>query len=148
MTSKPTYFILFLVLLFPTSLLAQRITPFTVEPGDVQRRFPGAMDYPEGQWQDVTLVGPVIYSTEPLGSHVPRAKVGIQTWEFSLQEIMPVHEKAQVTFNVEYIPYGFRVMQFRARVTETVDGVIYKGDYTLHDLKLIGKTSNPFHTGE
>ena len=138
----------FVLMLISLSANAQRVTEFTVEPGDVQIRFPGAAEPGAGEWRDVEFVGTVTYSTEPLGSHRSRAKLGLQNWEFELQPDAGVYEKAMFTILVASMPYGFRLMGLQVRVTEVVDGVTYKAPWSNPgQLKIIWRPRRPFHIG-
>jgi len=139
----------FVLLLISLSANAQRVTEFTVDPGDVQIRFPGAAEPGAGEWRDVEFVGPVTYSTEPLGIHRSRAKLGLQNWEFELQPDAGVYEKAMFTILVASMPYGFRAMELQVRGTEIADGVTYKAPWSNPgQLQIIGKPRSPFHIGE
>jgi hypothetical protein len=143
------FLIVVLTLLVSATAHAQRVTSYTIEPDDIEIRFPGAASPGEGDWMPVTLIGAVTYSTEPLRQHKDRVKLGPQTWEAELQEGMAVFEKGIFAISVTHVPQGFRVMELRVRVS-VIDstGAQVKGGWsTPNNLKIVGKPGNPFQTG-
>ena len=129
--------------------MAQRPNDEVVTDEDTQIQFFGAASPGEGDWTNI-VPDSIVYSIEPLSLvHRTKVKLGIQTWEFALQKGvlygMPGYEKVVVTFPVDSIPDGFRVMKFRSRV-RGYDGV----DMLISDwgepnmVKIIGKPGKAF----
>ena len=88
--------ILILILMVLASVAqAQRITDEYVTANDIQIRFPGAAVTGEDVWFSPPVIS-ITYSTVALGTHKSKVKLGLQTWEFELQDGMPVLEKAVV----------------------------------------------------
>lgn len=138
-----------LLLMVSTLAFAQRPNTEYVTDQDVRIRFPGAAVPGEEEWFTPTVIS-ITYSTDPIGPHINKVKLGPQGWEFKLQADMVVYEKCRVVIELLSIPQGFRIMELQVRVREdTSNGTPVPGPWSdANSLKVIGKPGNPFHTGE
>jgi hypothetical protein len=116
---------------------------------DIEIRFLGAADPGAGAWHKPVVVS-IEYSTEPMGEHTDKVKLGSQRWELPLQPVpMEFFEKGVFVIFVSDVEPGFRLMEIRARVRSTAsNGVVVIGDWSgVSHVRVIGKPENPFMTG-
>jgi len=125
-----------LVLLIATNVLAQ-VNSIEVTAEDVELQF--VID-PTEQWRAVDIVS-IENSMEPVGTHNPKGRLGVQTWEFALQVDEPELGKCVVKFNLLSLPASnFRSYIIRVRVRDEV----HVGMWTISDnAKILGPTGKP-----
>ncbi len=138
-----------LVLLFTISTTAygQRLNEEYFTDQDVQIRFPGAMVTGEDVWHSpVVIPESISYSILPMGSHIEKVRLGLQGWEFPLQQDMIVYETCQFIIDVSAIPQGFRIMELRVRIREDfIGGGNLTGPWSAsNSVRIIGKPGKPF----
>ena len=106
--------LLVILLLMALALPAfgQRVNEEIVTESDIQIRFPGAELPGEDGWYQPEFIS-VEYSTEPVGEHKDKGRLGITRWEFDIGD----GEKAIVLINIPTVPPGFRFVQLMARVS-------------------------------
>lgn len=139
---------MFVFLLIVSTTYAQSMNGESVTDRDVEIRFPGAAMDGVGDWYNPAVVS-IAYSILPLGQHGNKVKLGLQGWDFELQAGRIPFEKCYMVIDVPTMPPGFRVMEIRVRVREDDNnGVPLIGPWSdVNNVKIIGKTSNPFRTG-
>lgn len=120
---------------------------------DVEIRFPDAAD-PDGSWYAIAIEQ-ISYLQEPVGTHIPRTKLGPQVWEGLLQADQPELGKVRFTITILALPNvaegnkPARRMDLQFRVREVIEGVVHWivpfSEFNFIDI--IGKPGKPVHLG-
>jgi len=139
----------FIVLMLVCSVcLAQRTNEEYVTDQDVEIRFPGATSSGDDAWHSPVVVS-IGYSPEPVVAlHSDKARLGLQSWEFSLWEFPAAgeSEKCMIVIDVPAMPQGFRVMEIRVRIrADSSNGDVVTGPFSdINSVKIIGRPGVPF----
>lgn len=128
-----------IIVLLMTFLIAPTaFAQITVTNADVELQF--VID-PTGQWRSVDIVS-IEYSFDPVASHNPKGRLGVQVWEFLLQVDEPDLGKCIVTFNLDSLPSPtFRGHIVRIRVR---DGILVS-DWESNNIRVFGNPGKPVY---
>lgn len=135
--------ILFLLLMCFSVICSMSVaqTTIVVTEADVELHHP---DDPDKTWRPVDIID-ITNSIDPVGTHIEKGKLGIQTWEFLLQEDEPVLGKVIVRFNLLSLPASnFRSYIIRVRVRDST----HVSNWVISDpVRILGKPGKASHIG-
>lgn len=136
----------FVALLWVTGVAAQE-PAIVVTAEDVEIRFPTAEDPANSDWHAATVLS-ISYSGEPLGSHVPTARIGNQKWGAQMPDSTAAGFKMVVVIiTVAALPSpSDRKMEFRLRAR--YEGTTTTSPFSdVESVHIIGKPGKPNQTG-
>ena len=131
--------LLLMLMMLAIGNISAQVTSIEVTAEDIELQF--VID-PTEQWRVVDIAS-IEYSMEPVRTHNPKGRLGIQTWDFALQADEPELGKCIVKFNLLSLPApNFRSYIIQVRVRDEM----HIANWTISDgVKILGKTGKPVH---